>query len=63
MSVHILLDLAEWIVTLVGSGCTDEEFRVYVPEGNAFADRYDQETDDVRRRLDRRAVILNQIAI
>jgi hypothetical protein len=62
-SVHTIIDLAKWIVTLAGSGCADEGFRVHVPEDNAVADRYDQETGDVHRRPDCRAVILNQIAI
>ncbi|MER0484268.1 hypothetical protein ABR737_39070 [Streptomyces sp. Edi2] len=50
-------------MTLVGSGCADGEFRVRVPEGNAVADRIDQKMDDARRRLECRAVILNQIAV
>lgn len=53
----------KWILTLVGSGCADGEFRVRVPEGNAVADRIGQKTDDARRRLECRAVILNQITV
>lgn len=48
---------------LVGSGSAAEDFRLYVAEGNAVADRLDQETDEETRRLDCRAVNLNRITI